>query len=437
MAESMNMNLSDYTLDELFSLFDITITPDTTYEKLKIQIEQSAERYKDLFKNNSNLVIFFEKAKNYLIQSNIPVNNSVIIEQAHAYKYGDNNRVEGTTDMYDSNNGAGNPIHRKTVTKLFNIDSRFRENYNSSSSTDFTMKLQNSQEKIIEMRLCDLELPTTYYPISFANGNNYMWIKVHVGLTDQYIYNYIHIPDGNYYFDNLITYINGSSGFSSIKLARTPLSIKFDLNYNNAGGIGTGTGKIQLGLFTDLDVSANELSQVDLVELNFGGLQLENVTESISMTLDEMILKYGSNKYLQKSNINLQLTFGWMLGFRKFIYTNELSYISESVMDIIGPRYLFLVIGDGNSSNTNTNFIAATGSGLPGDTIARISLKGSAFNIQTQNDFSIYTEPRYYYGPVTIGVLNVKLIDEYQRVVDLNKNDISFTLRMIVVYSAT
>ena len=66
MAESMNMNLSDYTLDELFSLFDITITPDTTYEKLKIQIEQSAERYKDLFKNNSNLVIFFEKAKNYL-----------------------------------------------------------------------------------------------------------------------------------------------------------------------------------------------------------------------------------------------------------------------------------------------------------------------------------------------------------------------------------
>jgi hypothetical protein len=438
MEDSINMNLSDYTLDELFALFDITIRTDTTYEKLKEQIETSATRYKELFKNNSRLVIFFEKAKTYLLQSNTPATSSTVIEVAHEYKYGViKTNSEGNTDQYDSNNGAGNPIHRKTVTKLFNIDSRFRDNYNGSSSTDFTMDLQNPQGKIIELKLCDLELPTTYYPISAANGNNFMWLKVHVGLTDQDIYNYIHIPDGNYYFDNLITYINGSNGFSSTKLARTPLAINFDLNYNNAGGVGTGTGKIQLGLFRDLDISANELSQVDLVELNFGGLPLENVTESISMTLDEMILKYGSNKYSQKNNLNIQLKFGWMLGFREFIYTGKLSYISESVMDIIGPRYLYLVINDGNDSNTNSNFFSATGSGLPPDTIARISLKGAAFNIQTQNDFSVYTEPRYYFGPVTISKLRVRLMDEYQRIVDLNRNDISFTLRMIVVYSAT
>jgi len=443
MEESINTNLSDYTLDELFALFDITITRDTTYEILKNDLEDSAKKYKELFKNNSKLVYFFENAKNYLLQSNKPSNDSIVIESAHSYKYGDIKYSEGNNDMFDGNNGAGNPIHRKTVTKLFNIDSRFRDNYMGSSSTNFKMTLQNPQEKIIEMKLCDLELPTTYYPISRANGNNYMWIKVHVGLTDQDIYNYIHIPDGNYYFDNLITYINGSKGFSSTKLARTPLGIYFDLNYNNAGGVGTGTGKIQLGLFRDLDISANELSQVDYVELNFGGIQLnETVTESISMTLDEMISKYGSNKYLEKSNINLQLTLGWMLGFREFIYPNKfslnnLSYISESVMDIIGPRYLFLVIDDGNFSSTNSNFFSATGSGLPANTIARISLKGAAFNIQTQNDFSVYTEPRYYFGPVSIGQLGVKLIDEYQRIVDLNKNDISFTLRMIVVYSAT
>jgi hypothetical protein len=436
MTEQMNMNLSDYTLDELFALFDITITADTTYDKLKDQIDKSATRYKELFKNNKSLVDFFEKAKNYLLETNTPVNKEIVIEQAHAYKYGDIKRIEGTNDMYDSNNGAGNPIHRKTVTKLFNIDSRFRKDYNSSSSTDFTVDLQNPQEHIIELKLCDLELPTTYYPITATNGNNYMWIKAHVGLTDQDIYNYIHIPDGNYYFDNLITYINGASGFSSINLARTPLSIKFDLNYNNAGGVGTGTGKVQLGLFTQLDLSANELSQIDLVELNFAGSSIP-VTESVSMTLDEMILRYGSNKYLEKSNTFIQHTFGWMLGFRKQFYTNGLSYISESIMDIIGPRYLFLVINDGNDTNTNSNFFSASGSGLPSDTIARISLKGAAFNIQTQNDFSIYTEPRYYFGPVKISRIRVRLMDEYQRIVNLNNNDISFTLRMIVVYSAT
>ena len=149
MEESINTNLSDYTLDELFALFDINITRDTTYEILKTELEDSATKYKTLFKNNSKLVYFFESAKNYLLQSNKPVNESIVIESAHAYKYGDIKYSEGNNDMFDSNNGAGNPIHRKTVTRLFNIDSRFRDNYNSSSSTNFTMKLQNYRNEIV------------------------------------------------------------------------------------------------------------------------------------------------------------------------------------------------------------------------------------------------------------------------------------------------
>ena len=105
-------------------------------------------------------------------------------------------------------------------------------------------------------------------------------------------------------------------------------------------------------------------------------------------------------------------------------------------MDIIGPRYLFLVVDDGISSSVNANFFSADGSGLPGNTIARISLKGAAFNVQAQNDFSVYTEPRLYFGPVNIAVLNIKIIDEYQRIVDLNGSNISFTLRLTSIYTS-
>jgi hypothetical protein len=73
---------------------------------------------------------------------------------------------------------------------------------------------------------------------------------------------------------------------------------------------------------------------------------------------------------------------------------------------------------------------------LPGNTIARISLKGAAFNVQAQNDFSVYTEPRLYFGPVNIAVLNIKIIDEYQRIVDLNGSNISFTLRLTSIYTS-
>jgi hypothetical protein len=441
-ADNINMNLSDYSLDELFNLFDIKISQHTNYKDLVDQIELNASKYINLFKNkNKKIAAFFENAKHLLINSDAgPTMN--VIQYTHNYNpFAEGITTEGNGSMFNSNNGAGNPIHRQTVTKLFNIDSRFRENYTTTTSSDFTIDLQNPQDKIIELKLCDLELPTTYYPISSTLGNNYMWVKyttitasnISNDLINTY-YIYIFIPDSNYYFNDLIDYINSSSCLGS--LLTTPMSILFDLNYNSGGGVGTGTGKVKFGLFNTDDITSANVYKSVSIELNFtGGLLPETSTKS--MTYEQMITNYGFDKYNEVNNINIQHTFGWLLGYRQKIYTNKLFYISESIMDIIGPRYLFLVINDGNDSNTNSNFFSTSGSGLPSDTIARISLKGAAFSIQSQNDYSVYTEPRYYFGPVRISKLRIRLMDEYQRILDLNNNDISFTLRMIVVYSAT
>jgi hypothetical protein len=443
MIDNINMNLSEYTLDELFNLFDIKITPNTNYNDLVSQIELNASKYINLFKGkNKQIAEFFEKAKNILIKSDAAEPNSTIIQYAHNYNpFSQGAKSENNGNMFNSNNGAGNPIHRQTVTKLFNIDSRFRENYSTTTSSDFTIDLQNPQDKIIELKLCDLELPTTYYPISTSLGNNYMWVKYRSINTNTNIdntnYIYVHIPDGNYYFSDLISYINGDKCLGLDTLTTTPMHIFFDLNYSSGGGVGTGTGKVTFGVFTFADISAveNEFTSVEL-ELNFAGASLP-IKETISMTYTQLINNYGIDKYNEVNNINLQNTFGWLLGYRKKLYNNDRSYISESVMDIIGPRYLYLVINDGNDSNTNSNFFSTSGSGLPSDTIARISLKGAAFSIQSGNDYSVYTEPRYYFGPVRISKFRIRLMDEYQRIIDLNNNDISFTLRMIVVYSAT
>ena len=443
LIDNINMNLSEYTLDELFNLFDIKISQNTNYTDLIAQIELNASKYINLFKNKNNKVAqFFEKAKNILIGSDGgPTTN--VIQYTHNYNpFADGITTEGNGNMFNSNNGAGNPIHRQTVTKLFNIDSRFRENYDTTTSTDFTIDLQNPQDKIIEIKLCDLELPTTYYPISSALGNNYMWVKYTAtipGINGAYdvtntYYIYIYIPDSNYYFSDLISYINGNACLAS--LGASPMRILFDLNYGNGGGVGTGTGKIKFGLFNTLDIESSSGLKDIHIEINFGGSSLP-IQETRSMTYEKMITDFGFDKYNEINNINIQHTFGWLLGYRYKIYTNKLFYISESVMDIIGPRYLFLVINDGNDSNTNSNFFSTSGSGLPSDTIARISLKGAAFSIQSQNDYSVYTEPRYYFGPVRISKLRIRLMDEYQRIIDLNNNDVSFTLRMIVVYSAT
>jgi len=126
-----------------------------------------------------------------------------------------------------------------------------------------------------------------------------------------------------------------------------------------------------------------------------------------------------------------------MLGFRKDSYSGSTSYTSEGQLDIIGPRYVYLLVNDYNTSSNVNFFSNKETSMLDGNILGRISLKAYAFSVQSQNDFSMYGEPRYYFGPVNIDKLEVKVIDEFGRIVNLNGMDFSFTIQMTVKYDVS
>jgi hypothetical protein len=341
--------------------------------------------------------------------------------------------------MFNQNNGAGNPIHRKTVTKLLNIDSLFRSNYSTTMSSNYNIDLPYPINNVIEMTLCDLELPSTFYPISHTLQNNYFWIHTK-NSNDDDTYYYIILTDRNYYYETLVTYINNI--FKSLSL---PITFSVDLNFNNIGGVGDGSGVTKIGLLTLADVSNNNVlstsgSDIISLELNFQGSQIPGVTTSQTIGIDSDYYQY----YVTKSNSDFKELLGYVLGFRKVLYTGAelnldgtLYYSSESVIDLSGPKYLFLVLDDYNKS-MNINFLSSSVSGLlPSNIIARISMKGQLFSIQSQNDFSVYSEPRYYYGPVDIIKMHINILDEFGRNVDLNDKDFSFTIRLTTVYSVT
>ena len=106
-------------------------------------------------------------------------------------------------------------------------------------------------------------------------------------------------------------------------------------------------------------------------------------------------------------------------------------------MDIIGPRYIYLLVNDFNTSS-NVNFFSNSETSLLSDNIlGRISLKAGAFSVQSQNDFSVYGEPRYFFGPVNIDRLSVIVIDEFGRTVNLNGMDFSFSIQMTVKHNVS
>jgi hypothetical protein len=104
----------------------------------------------------------------------------------------------------------------------------------------------------------------------------------------------------------------------------------------------------------------------------------------------------------------------------------------------MGPsRYIYLVVDDYNN-NVNNNFYSAFNSSmLNKNVLARISLQAAYYNILEQNNLNIVTTPREYFGPINLTTMNVQLLDEYGRIVDLNNKDFSFTLRLTTIYSVT
>ena len=440
--ESINTDITTYTLDELFSLLDIKVNEKSTTENVKKLIEDRTNLYIKTFTESGrvNLAHFFENIKKQLTGNNVKL--TIAEEELLKYenKYDPFNKgVKKTNgdDMFNSNNGSGNPIHRKTVSKLLNIDSKFRSNYLNTSSSDFILDLPYPINNVIEIKFSDLELPLSYYPFTSTKQNNYFWFATYtqsqVTSNSPNIY-YYSIPDGNYSFDNLIKYINNgirSINTMDISSAHIPIKIVHDISFNNLNLI-NGTGKLN---FT-IDPGLNDLNinKIVKVELNFNSPSLTTINGFTSGRVED---DFNKNMYYVPTNIPLIQRMGWMLGFRDKFYSFTSSLISESVLNITGPRYLYIILEDFNKSS-NINFLSSSKYGLlPDNILARVSLKGTAFNILSQNDFSVYAEPRYYYGPVNISKLHIKIVDEYSRILDLNNDDFSFTLRMTTVYSAT
>lgn len=426
---SINTNISDYSLDDLLTLLDINVSSNADYDNIVGDINSKIDSYVKLFESvkNKNLVNFFEKVRKSLINEK---GNSNITEGERLlelYTEKDKDKQNKFTSIYGGNISQ---TKHKTITKLLTIDSRFRRDYHGTSPTDFSCFLPYVINNVTEIRLSDLEFPATFYPFQFEYENNYFWAKFDYYLPSTSILNskyvYFYVEPGNYYQETLIQYLQ-----TSIDAEGVPLTISHNLNFNNGGGIGDGDGKTAIEYN-----SSSDLYQIVNLELNFRGEQLPtsesnyNRTHFITVREGDEIPDKIKYYYNTKSTTDIKSRMGWMLGFRKDFYKDGVSYTSEGQLEVIGPRYLYIILDDHNTS-ANTNFFTNNEQAiLDGDIIARISVKAYAFSIQSQNDFSVYSEPRYYFGQVNIDKFDIKVVDEYNRILNLNGMDFSLTLQM-------
>ena len=249
------------------------------------------------------------------------------------------------------------------------------------------------------MQLSALELPSTFYAISKVFGNNFFVISLPNTIIEPLI---VTLPDGNYTYLSLQNYINNFIG-TDPSVPVEYQAINFLADVNTPGGTGSGgTGKMVIGSTSGL---------VDFV---------------VNFQTD----RYGNDD----KQTPLALKLGWLMGFRLGYYENNATYVSEGLIDLLGPRYIYLVVDDFHNNVSDGFYGAFTSSLLNKNILARITLQGSVFNIIAQNNLLLVSTARQYFGPVDIQKMQIQLLDEYGRILDLNNMDYSFCLSFQTIY---
>ena len=414
MNSNFDLNINNYSFQELEELFELPKKYDTSIIEIKeTKLRQNIINYTNINQSTKNNTLsFIKEVKNKLLESinkfsseNLAKNYYNIDKSLHnseTVSAGSTQIIKQPITPYAQSmpsefyQGTINPLSKRILRKNINIDTRFRENYYTTLSSNFHVDLPIRLNQVVSLQLAAMELPSTFYVISKVFGNNFFAIECS-GLAPFMII----IPDGNYDFLGLQNFINN---FILVNGGPTYSLINVIIDANTPSGTtnNDGSGKMVIGSSTGT--------------LNF----------SLNFLTDE----YGN----QDNQTPLPLKLGWLLGFRNGYYENNTTYISEGLVNLDGPRYIYLVVDDFNN-NVNDGFYGAFNSSILNKNIlARISLQGTVFSLQSQNNFLLITTPRQYFGPVDIQKLQIQLLDEYGRILNLNNMDYSFCLSFQTVY---
>jgi hypothetical protein len=442
-SSSFDLNVDNYSVQELASMLELRQPYNASNvsgnaNKLKEKVLQN-ESTMDINKRNE-VADFLEKASQKILEAIREINKPEMVLSFMDHKNklfeatGDNHVIESqyaieglkakpwAGKQIDGTNhppGMINPVNISTIKKTVNIDTRFRANYYNTSSSNFGFTMPSRITDVVSMRLASIEIPITYYVVSQYNGNSYFKIEwdydSNGGIFAYRQSGLVKIPDGNY------------EPFWEDATLATDLASTINRYIQALTGDGApGSEKIK-----------NIVYSVDRISGRSGFAW----KTGSSTTPEPFKVTFGVDEYgVQDITTNLQLRLGWLLGFRVSAYQGD-SITSEGICYMKGPRYAFLCIKDYNNSVSDYFVSAFSSSILQADIIARINLtsiqqtNGVYQSGQDDGSSIQINRQRNYFGPVDIERLEIKLIDEYGRVIDLNNMDWSMALTMECIYA--
>ena len=315
----MDLNVDNYTTEELTSLIGITELSDSA---IKVAIKQQKQE-----NPSKKSVAFFNAIESKLLKEieEVPVQKTIEVE---------------------IKKGIINPDLKTTLTRLINVDSAYRSRITVTNTSDnFVFELTEPLLNVVSLAFYSLELPQSWYTISDLKGTtSFILYILDTSITPTENKYLIRIPEGNYTTEDLCTTV--ISKINDILLT-TSFNIKMD-SFTNSYNHNKGNFTI-----TFINTSTSTLNQ---------NYTIQFIWYDEKNTYPEMKM----NRY----NYNL----GWLLGFRSplttcrlqlveletSVHIGNLAYINmaESLVDATGTKYIILSLDDYKTNRLNRSIVA-------------------------------------------------------------------------------
>ena len=481
---SYDFDINNYTIDEMYNL--LKLNTNCTLDELHKQ----ANKMQYELSENKDAVVFIDNCKRQLEilirEKTQPYNDEISKDNLNYNPNDDNSNPKNTifstysstplnynelkrdsmfhdessyikrnlptvvnTHSHKLPTGVINPIERRTIKRLLSMDTLFRTNYKTTMSTNASWKLPYPVENVVSMKISSLQIPNMWFAFSGKKKNNYFTVMM-TGVnfppySEHEVYtNKIEIPDGNYLTDEFMEMMNNL-------LKNTENGMEFFLI-----SISSHTSKTTIHVNQSFITPQNSPNFEYVIMFDDPNNYSKHISNSCIYTdCDIEKIKEQYDKEYYEANIKtISQTAGWMMGFKEIVYkrswnNTKINMIgqtpilkmyavleSESSFGSSILNCIYIAVEDYNKNFITNSIIAQTGDSYLGlNILGRITVSSGQLTIINDNSSDMIFKMREYMGPVSLDKLNIKVLDKYGTIIDLNGNDYSIALELECLYN--
>ena len=276
--------------------------------------------------------------------------------------------------------GTINPVEKRIITRVVNVDTIFRPQYETTKSTDFIYTLPEYIKNAVSIKIAAIELPNMWYMFSNYANNNSFTITTSNGISTVIV-----IPEG-YYMSDTISLL---SPFNGVTVVVNSLTAKTTLSYTEP--------------FT-INFAIDSLALIQTAGWMLG-FKKTTYTSSVNV-LDPTIYEITSES-----------TFGSAIDNYVFVEIDDFhnNFVTDTVVSVVHLR------------DTTPTYIGK-------NIMARIPITSNFSTVVMNTASDGLFKTRDYFGPVRLERFRIRLLNKFGNVIQLT-DDYSIAFEIKELYS--